>query len=479
MAFATLVSLGVAILLAAAPADWPQFRGVNGSGVAAAGSLPVSFEPSESRVWSVAVPFGRSSPAVLGDRVVITGSVGDRLSALAYSRRTGRALWRYEVVRSHASERLERLNDPSSPTPALDASGVYVFFPDLGLIGLSLDGKEKWRVPLGPFWTAYGMASSPIVSDGLVIQACDQQRGSFLVAVDARSGQVRWKVDRAGMREGWYTPIVMAQPGRKHERMLVVPGSARIEAFDLQTGDRLWGVAGSGAENLGTPLADGDHVYVTVRGFATPTFETWESLLARYDANRDGRVSRSEVKDRPVYFEQFNYADVDRDGFFSEAEWTEMRNVGVGNFGLISLRLGDKAPTAPDVAWRFQKNLPYVPAPVLYKGLIYMIKSGGIVTAVDASTGALVKEARTVDAVGEYFASPVAGDDKVYFASEDGKITAMQAGPNLTVLKVSDLGEEIYGTPALVDGAVIVRTRGHLALFRSGARALPSAPSRR
>ena len=477
MGYATFVSLGFAVLLAAeSPADWPQFRGVNGSGVAGVGSLPISLQTGESRVWWVEVPFGRSSPSVFGDRIVVTGSVGDRLSALAYSRSTGRELWRYDVVRSGASERLERLNDPASPTPAIDASGVYVFFPDVGLIGLSLEGKEKWRVPLGPFRTAYGMASSPIVSNGLVIQACDQQRGSFLVAVDARSGRVRWRVDRPDMREGWYTPIVVPQPGPKHQGMLVVPGSARIEAFDVKTGTRLWGVAGSGAENLGTPLADSGHVYVTVRGFPTPVFETWDALRMQYDSNGDGRVSRSELKDRPTYFEQFNYVDVDRDGFFSEAEWTQMRNVGVGNFGLISLRLGDTAPTTPDVVWRFEKNLPYVPAPILYKGIIYMIKTGGIVTAVDASTGTLLTQARTADALGDYFASPVAGDDKVYFSSEEGKVTVMQAGRNLRVLKVNDLGEEIYSTPALVDGAVLVRTRAHLALFRSGGRGPRSDP---
>jgi outer membrane protein assembly factor BamB len=477
MGYATFVALVLAVLMPAeSPAGWPQFRGVNGSGVAEVGSLPITLQRGESRVWSVEVPFGRSSPSVFGDRVVVTGSVGDRLSAFAYSRSTGGELWRYDVVRSRPSERLDRLNDPASPTPAIDASGVYVFFPDVGLIGLSLDGKEKWRLPLGPFRTAYGMASSPIVSDGLVIQACDQQQGSFLVAVDARAGRVRWKVDRPDMREGWYTPAVVPQPGHTDQRMLVVPGSARIEAFDVNTGTRLWEVAGSGAENLGTPLADGAHVYVNVRGFPTPAFETWDALRTRYDSNGDGRVSRSEVKDQPTYFEQFNYVDVDRDGFFSEAEWTQKRNAGVGHFGLMSLRLGDTAPTTPDVVWRFEKNLPYVPAPILYKGIIYMIKSGGIVTAVDASTGTLLTQARTADALGDYFASPVAGDDKVYFSSEEGKVTVMQAGRHLTVLKVNDLGEEIYSTPALVDGGVIVRTRAHLALFRSGARESRIAP---
>jgi outer membrane protein assembly factor BamB len=116
--------------------------------------------------------------------------------------------------------------------------------------------------------------------------------------------------------------------------------------------------------------------------------------------------------------------------------------------------------------WRVEKNLPYVPAPVLYRGIIYMVKTGGIITAVDAATGTVLKEARAAGALGNYFASPVAGDGKVYLASEEGTVTVLQAGGDLRVLKVNDLGEEIYGTPALVDGAVFVRTRSHLHCFR-------------
>jgi outer membrane protein assembly factor BamB len=465
--FAVLVAF--VSLTVEAPREWPQFRGVNGSGVAGPGSLPANLQPGESLAWSVAVPFGRSSPVVFGDRIFLTASESDRLSTLAYSRSTGKLLWRHDVKRRHSSERVERLNDPASPTPAVDASGVYVFFPDVGLVSLDLRGRERWRLPLGPFWTAYGMASSPIVVDGLVIQACDQQKESFLVAVDTGSGRVRWKVERPDMREGWYTPMVLPQRNRPGQRMLVVPGSARIEALDVTTGTRLWAIPGSGAENLGVPVADAGHVYVNVRGFPAPTFESWEVLLARYDANTDQRISREEVKGNNTYFEQFNYVDVDRDGSFSQAEWTTMRSMGVGNFGLIALRLGDRAPTPSDVVWRVERNLPYVPAPVLYRGIIYMVKSGGIITAIDASTGAQLKEARATGALGPYFASPVAGDDKVYLTSEEGIITVLKAGPELAVLSVNNLGEEIYGTPALVDGAVIVRTRSHLMTFRSGA----------
>src|SRR5687767_6035391 len=102
-----------------------------------------------------------------------------------------------------------------------------------------------------------------------------------------------------------------------------------------------------------------------------PSFETWATLLEKYDANSDRRISRDEVKTHKTYFEQFSYVDVDRDGFFSDAEWNAMRNAGVGNFGLTALQLGATG-LSPEIAWRFERNLPYVPAPLLYKGIIFM-----------------------------------------------------------------------------------------------------------
>jgi len=207
-------------------------------------------------------------------------------------------------------------------------------------------------------------------------------------------------------------------------------------------------------------------VYVNVRGFAAPTFPAWSAVRGDFDANHDGRLSREEVKANATYYEQFSYADVDRDGYFSEAEWTDMRNAGVGNFGLTALQVNPGPYANATVLWRVERNLPYVPAPVLYQGIIYMVKTGGIITAVDAATGTVLKGTRAHSALGQYFASPVAGDDKVYLASEEGTVTVLEAGHDLRVLKVNDLGEEIYGTPALVDGAVLVRTRSHLYCFR-------------
>jgi outer membrane protein assembly factor BamB len=117
------------------------------------------------------------------------------------------------------------------------------------------------------------------------------------------------------------------------------------------------------------------------------------------------------------------------------------------------------------VRWRFKRNLPYVPAPVLYDGVFYMVKSGGIITALDPANGNLLKQGRSEKAPGEYFASPVASGGKVFLLSAEGKVTVLKASREWEVLAVNDLGDEAYASPAITGGRIFVRTRGTLFAF--------------
>jgi outer membrane protein assembly factor BamB len=460
----TVLLLVLSALAAAMTSDWSQFRGPNGSGVYAGRPLPAQLTPDAPGGWSVAVPFGRSSPITHGDRIYLTGSEDDRLITVALDRARGTVLWKHEVRRGRIDERAGVENDSASPTPAADDRGVYVFFPDFGLVAIDHRGRERWRVPLGPFHTSYGMASSPIVIDGLVVQACDQQSGSFLLAVDAATGRERWRLDRTDVREGWYTPAVLRPSAGR--TTLVVPGSERVEGIDATTGRQLWALDGSRAENLGVPLVDGHRLYVNVRGVAG-SWPTWAAVATEHDANGDARVTRDELRSRPTWIRGFSYADINRDNAISEAEWNRMTSVGFGNFGLTAIDTDPARPDRVHVAWRVEKNLPYVPAPVLYRDTIYMVKTGGILTAVDATSGAIRQEMRVPNAPGEYFASPVAGDGRLFVASQAGVLSVLRIGTALTPAQTLDLGDEIYGTPALSDGAIFVRTRGRLHCFRT------------
>ena len=122
-----------------------------------------------------------------------------------------------------------KANDPASPTPAADAKNVYVFFPDFGLISYTFDGKERWRHPLGPFENFYGISSSPVIAEGLVLLLCDQTRGSFLMALDKETGRQKWKTERSTHTEGWSVPVI-------YKDQLLAVGSARVDSYFLSTG---------------------------------------------------------------------------------------------------------------------------------------------------------------------------------------------------------------------------------------------------
>src|SRR6266849_5244476 len=187
-----LIVFPLTLLVCGTAGDWPRFRGPNGAGVADTTWLPDKFGPDQNVLWKTPLPPGHSSPVLTGDRVFLTGVDHDKLYTLCLSRETGQVLWRRECPRSR-TEPLDKLNTSASPTPAADGKNVYVFFGDFGLISYGFDGNERWRLPLGPFQNVYGMGASPIIAGDTLILVCDQSRDSFVVAVGAGDGRVRWK----------------------------------------------------------------------------------------------------------------------------------------------------------------------------------------------------------------------------------------------------------------------------------------------
>ena len=463
-----LGTLGILLSLSLAggqaDAQWTRFRGPNGSGVDSGTGYPVEFSPSKNVAWKASVPYGQSSPIVVRGRVFVTASVGDKLITICMDSRTGRELWRREIRNDHPQKTF-RANDPASPTPAADDTGVFVFFPDFGLVAYTLDGKERWRCPLGPYRNFYGMATSPIVVGDLVILVYDQQAGSFIIALDRTTGAKRWRTERAGETIGWATPVVFRPENRPAE--LVVLGSTSLASYQLATGERHWWRSIATSGGVGTPLARGASILVATLGATEPGMPQFDSVLAKYDKDQDGRLSLQEFRGDPDFGEHFGWLDDNHDGFVDRKEWDLARGLGVGEFGAVAFQPGDAQGKLADSAvhWRFDKNLPFIPAPLIYQDVFYMVKTGGIVTSLNAETGKLLKQGRARDALGEYYASPVAADGKVFLASEEGKMSVLKAGAEWDVLGVNDLGEEIHATPALSDGRIYVRTRTSLYCF--------------
>ena len=446
-------------------AQWPQFRGPNGSGVDSGSGYPVAFSPTNNVVWKATLPFGQSSPVVAGGRVYVTASDGGKLLTISLDAATGREVWRRELKPTH-SQKVYHANDPASPTPAADAEGVVVFFPDFGVAAYSADGKERWTMPLGPFKSFYGMSASPIVAGDLVVLLCDQRAGSFLIAVDRRTGKVRWKKERPGAPESWATPMVF-RPTADAPAQLIALGTTRIESYALETGESRWWMPIGSSGSMGTAVASGETLFLSTSGGTEPNLPAFETALEKLDTDKNGRLSHQEFLADKEMGEHFGWLDENSDNVIDAKEWQTIRTLGMGESGVIAIRAG-KASGRMDpasVLWRVKKNLPYIPAPLYYKNVLYLAKTGGIITSFDPVTGRVLKEGRSTDAPGEYYASPIAADDKVFVASVEGKVTVLKAGAEWQVLGVNDIGEAIHATPALGAGRIYVRTRGTLYCF--------------
>jgi outer membrane protein assembly factor BamB len=458
-----------------AASDWTRFRGPNGTGVADATGLPSEFGPAQNVIWKAAVPPGHSSPVLSDTHLFLTAHDGDTLLVMAFDRASGRELWRREVPRTRRG-RLDGPNGPASPSPVTDGKSVYAFFQDFGLIAFTADGKERWRVPLGPFNIFYGFGASPVLVDGLVLLPVDQDSDSYLLAVDAATGKTRYKVDRPGVISGYSTPTVYQPP--QGGKQIVIPESFQLSAYAVADGKRIWWVRGLACEMKSVASIDGKTLYVNGWGFPqnqpgaqVPTVSFAEGL-ERYDTNHDGRVGKDEVSgdtpmDRmlsPKY--GFPAFDLDRNGSLDAKEWDVFRGMLAAENGLLAIALGGQGDmTNTAIRWRYQRPVPQVPSTLLYGGALFMVNDSGILISFDPATGAVTRQGRLKGAIDKYFASPVGADGKVFLASQDGTVSVVTAKGEWEILSVNALGDEVFATPAIDAGRIYVRTKSTLYAF--------------
>ena len=151
-------------------------------------------------------------------------------------------------------------NDPASPSPVSDGENVFVFFPDLGIVSCGFDGIERWRLPLGPFNSLYGMGSSPILAGDMLPLNCDQQGDSFLIAVNKHDGKLRWRTERPDRRESWATPSLYVPDGGPPQ--VIVMGRSWLDGYSVETGERLWSMSGTAQGAFGVPSFHGSGLFV-------------------------------------------------------------------------------------------------------------------------------------------------------------------------------------------------------------------------
>jgi len=251
---------------------------------------------------------------------------------------------------------------------------------------------------------------------------------------------------------------------------VIVSGSYQVAAYSVDTGEKLWWVHGMAWQAKSVPVVDGDIVYVhswmaSTAELGLQNVPPFAGALKQYDANHDGKIARDEVPDAEMKKLWFLF-DLDQDGYMNESEWNIHRSRGTAGNGLFAIRAGGKGDvTDTRVVWRFEKSLPNIPSPILYKGVMYVLREGGILTALDPKSGAILKQGRLEGALDPYYASPVAGDGKIYTVSQTCKLAVIKAAGEWELLAVNDLKDDCWATPAIADGRLYVRTQTALYCF--------------
>ena len=418
--------------------SWPSFRGPYASGLASGLRLPDAWNggTGENILWRTSIPgLAHSSPIVWGDRIFVTTAISSRPNATfkpglygdgdasddtsphkwvlyGIDKHTGRIAWERTAFEGPPRNKRHIKSTYASASPATDGRIVVAWFGSQGVFAYDVKGKPLWSVDLGRVdMGAYdipsiewGPASSPIIWNDLVILQVDTQTDSFLVALDAVTGKTVWKTERDEL-PSWGTPTVITTSTGDE---LVTNASHFIRGYDPRTGKELWRLGGSSKITAPTPFAAGDLIVVA-----------------------SGRGP-----ERPIF---------------------AVRPGARGDITLPKEQTSNKA-----VAWSKTGRGSYMPTPLAYDGILYVLANNGVFDAYDLQTGLEIYRQR-LDPVGSGFsASPVAADGRIYLSGEDGDIIVVAAGREFTRIAVNPMGELLMATPALSEGIMYVRSASSL-----------------
>jgi len=466
--------------------NWPQFRGINCSGIAAEDqNPPISFGPDKNVLWKTSLPAGYSSPSIWGDCIFITGIEKEPklLKLFCINRNDGTIRWE-EGIAVEEFERTHWVSSPASATPSADGERVYFYFGSYGLLCYDFNGKLQWKLPMPVPGSNHGMGTSPIVTGGLVILNCFlDQNDPRLLAINKHDGSIVWKhsLQQLKNRDSYSTPVI-------YKDEVIIYASDYVAGYNIKTGDRIWRFVIDVRDAASTPVIGKDILYtISYSAMGNPKmraqFPDFMEFAAIYDENGDLLIEKNEIKDFqfllnpempeiPGYNVPMMYVmgwwDWNNDKFIDSTEW---KNVSEGwesrynKQGLKAIKLGGKGDISLNyLLWGHTEDVPYVSSPLLFNDHVYMIKNGGIISCFQAESGRLLYRER-LGASGAYFSSPIAANGRIYIASRNGIVTVFEAGDELNILSQNDLDDKIMATPAVVDNKLYIRTAGSLYAF--------------
>ena len=395
--------------------------------------MPIIWNTSRNLRWSVALPqWGTSTPAIWGRAIFITAQTDDdKLVVVCIDKRTHAKCWQTEVAvakplrRSEKPKRGEQTFPPwrnyAAPSPVTDGKIVVVYFGDGTLAGLDFEGHLVWKRNLaddhGQFAKAWGEAASPVIFNGLVINACVQdsladlaqqqegsKRESYLVAHDVRDGFPKWKTPRptsvVGVQGDANTTPLIAKVNDRSQ--LIVMGGGQLDGYDPATGKQLWQFAAPGSGSVTTNPIYADGIVCATRGGRGPMFAL------------------------------------------------KLRDLNSGNGAKLGFR---------DVLWTYSTGTPETSSPVLWYNLLFFVSDDGYARCLDAEHGTLHWKERLR---GEYRASPIASEGRIFFLNTAGLATVISAAQRFDKLSDNQLPDETFASPAVSDGCIFIRGRKQL-----------------
>ena len=397
-------------------ADWPQFRGPDGQGHSKEKGVPIQWAEDRNITWKSAVPGqGWSSPVIALNQVWMTGAEADgkSLHAVCIDKTSGALLCNIEVLTPKDSGPRHRLNGYASPTPVLDGERVYVHFGPRGTVCLDTAGGILWKNTEFDYNVIQGAASSPILHRDLLILTCDGIDHQFIVALDKRTGKIRWKQPRAHLeaaakkrsiaKMAYSTPLVQPVDGTPQ---LVCSGADHVAAYDLKTGAELWWMPYDGFSIVGRPSYGNGLFYVV------------------------GSIRQD-------------------------------------HFCVYAVRPGKGRLSDDQIVWENSKGIPHVPSPLLVGKQLFVVHDGGVASCLDALTG---NEHWRERLGGNHDASPVEISGRIYFCNREGKTTVVSASDQFEVLALNQLDGIFKASPAVSDGALFLRSDTHLYRIESSNR---------
>ena len=407
--FVQICALGILCIASkfACAEEWPQFRGPNGNGTSAATHVPVNWNATDHVVWKRAIPgSGWSSPVLWSGKLYLTtatelGQDGQSLRALRINGADGHIDWDVELFRPDATALKEHhsKNGVASPTPIVTADRVYVHFGHLGTAALDLKGNVIWRQTKLAYQPRHGNGGSPVLVGNSLIFSCDARNEPFVAALDCKTGDIQWKTPRNTPAAKTFSFSTPTVIELDGAAQVVSPGSGFVGAYDPRNGHELWRVRyGEGYSVVPRPVFANGLLFVA-SGFDKP------NLLA-----------------------------IDPKGASGDA-------------------------TDKHVSWTVTKNAPLTPSVLAVGDELYAVSDNGISSCFDLRTGEVHWTQRLG---GDFSASPIFAEGRIYFPNEAGTTYVVKAGITYELLATNDLEERMLASPAPADGAIFLRSESHL-----------------